>query len=53
MRMKALSHQHSIQSVTSEADLAAALRGDGKGNFNETEIRKAIRSLKIQDRNRL
>lgn len=34
-------------------DLAKALRGDGKGNFSETEVKKAVRSLKLPDRMRL
>jgi len=34
-------------------DLARALRGDGRGTFNETEVRKALRSLKMADRMRL
>ncbi|KAH8110235.1 hypothetical protein DFH11DRAFT_1690946 [Phellopilus nigrolimitatus] len=36
-----------------DVDLAAALRGDGRGNFNEPEVRKAVRALKIRDRQRL
>lgn len=34
-------------------DLGKALKGDGKGNFNEGEVRKAVRSLKMPDRMRL
>lgn len=34
-------------------DLARALRGDGKGNFNEAEVRRAVRGLKMADRMRL
>ncbi|KXN81912.1 F-box/WD repeat-containing protein 7 [Leucoagaricus sp. SymC.cos] len=36
-----------------EADLAKALRGDGKGSFNEKEIRRALRGLGREDRMRL
>ena len=36
-----------------EYDLAAALRGDGRGIFVESEVRKAVRSLKPLDRMRL
>lgn len=36
-----------------DVDLAAALRGDGRGVFNEAEVRKAVRSLKQPDRMRL
>lgn len=53
MRMKAMAHQTSVHLVNGDADLAVALRGDGKGNFNETEVRKAVRSLKLHDRMRL
>lgn len=38
---------------TEEYDLAAALRGDGRGVFVESEVRKAVRSLKPRDRLRL
>jgi len=34
-------------------DLLSALRGDGSGGFNETEVRKAIRGLSREDRMRL
>ena len=34
-------------------DIARALRGDGRGVFNETEVRRAVRSLKLPDRMRL
>ena len=34
-------------------DLLGALKGDGCGGFNETEIRKAIRGLSREDRMRL
>ena len=34
-------------------DLAKALRGDGKGNFSETDVKKAVRGLKLPDRLRL
>jgi pyrimidine and pyridine-specific 5'-nucleotidase len=34
-------------------DLARAMRGDGKGNFNDGEVRKAVRGLKMADRMRL
>ena len=33
--------------------LIGALRGDGKGEFNGTAVRKAVRSLKLADRMRL
>lgn len=36
-----------------DADLAKALRGDGKGTFSEKEIRKALRGLSREDRMRL
>ncbi|KAI5118372.1 hypothetical protein M0805_008700 [Coniferiporia weirii] len=42
-----------IRRPVEDIDLAAALWGDGRGNFNETEVRKAVRALKIQDRLRL
>ena len=34
-------------------DLSSALKGDGSGGFNETEVRKAIRGLSREDRMRL
>lgn len=34
-------------------DLASILRGDGKGGFNESDVRRAIRSLQIPERMRL
>ena len=34
-------------------DLLSALKGDGSGGFNETEVRKAIRGLSREDRMRL
>ena len=34
-------------------DLATALRGDGRGTFNEIEVRKAVRTLKMEDRQKL
>jgi len=36
-----------------DIDLASALKGDGKGNFNESNVRKAIRGLGRDDRMRL
>lgn len=36
-----------------DVDLAAALRGDGYGNFNEVEVRKAVKALKMPDRVKL
>ncbi len=36
-----------------DVNLASALRGDGKGNFDEIEVRKAVRALKLADRTRL
>ncbi|EDR09874.1 uncharacterized protein LACBIDRAFT_318148 [Laccaria bicolor S238N-H82] len=36
-----------------DVDLARALRGDGKGSFNETEVRKALRGLGREGRMRL
>ncbi|KAF9002532.1 hypothetical protein BDQ17DRAFT_1357030 [Cyathus striatus] len=36
-----------------EVDLAKALKGDGKGGFNEIEVRKALRGLTTEDRMRL
>ncbi|KAJ3575409.1 hypothetical protein NP233_g1113 [Leucocoprinus birnbaumii] len=36
-----------------DADLAKAIRGDGKGSFSEKEIRKALRGLGREDRMRL
>ena len=36
-----------------DVDLAKALRGDGKGSFNETEVRKALRGLGREGRMRL
>jgi pyrimidine and pyridine-specific 5'-nucleotidase len=34
-------------------DLPGALKGDGSGGFNETEVKKAIRGLSREDRMRL
>ncbi|KAF8532363.1 WD40-repeat-containing domain protein [Gautieria morchelliformis] len=34
-------------------DVARALRGDGRGNFNDAEVRKAVRGLRMGDRMRL
>jgi pyrimidine and pyridine-specific 5'-nucleotidase len=34
-------------------DVARALRGDGRGNFNDADVRKAVRGLKMADRMRL
>ena len=34
-------------------DVARALRGDGRGNFNDTDVRKAVRGLRMGDRMRL
>jgi len=34
-------------------DIARALRGDGRGVFHETEVRRAVRSLNLPDRMRL
>jgi len=34
-------------------NLAKALKGDGKGSFNEKEVRKALRGLSRDDRMRL
>ena len=34
-------------------DLATALRGDGRGTFDEIEVRKAVRTLKMEDRQKL
>lgn len=36
-----------------DVDLATALRGDGGGGFNETEVRRAVRMLSRDDRMRL
>jgi pyrimidine and pyridine-specific 5'-nucleotidase len=36
-----------------DADLANALKGDGQGGFNESEVKKAIRGLSRDDRMRL
>ncbi|KII85487.1 hypothetical protein PLICRDRAFT_116210 [Plicaturopsis crispa FD-325 SS-3] len=36
-----------------DADLARALRGDGNGGFNETEVRRALRGLDRDERMRL
>lgn len=52
LQMKAYTQTSSV-AQEKDVDLAAALRGDGKGNFNETEVRKAVRALKLQDRMRL
>ncbi|KAH7100036.1 hypothetical protein BKA62DRAFT_673090 [Auriculariales sp. MPI-PUGE-AT-0066] len=41
------------ESFYQDVDLAMAIRGDGRGNFNETEVKKAVRSLKQPDRMRL
>lgn len=51
LRMRAIAH--SSAQYAGDVDLAAALRGDGKGNFNDGEVRKAVRSLKLVDRMRL
>ncbi|EIW75530.1 hypothetical protein CONPUDRAFT_65952 [Coniophora puteana RWD-64-598 SS2] len=34
-------------------DLGKALKGDGKGNFNDREVRRAVRGLKREARSRL
>jgi len=34
-------------------DIARALRGDGRGAFNEIEVRRAVRALRLQDRMQL
>lgn len=34
-------------------DVARALRGDGRGNFNDADVRKAVRGLRMADRMRL
>lgn len=34
-------------------DLLKALRGDGRGSFNEVDVRKAVRGLSREDRMRL
>lgn len=52
LQMKAMTHT-SAADQGPDVDLAAALRGDGKGNFDETRVRKAVRALKLQDRMRL
>ena len=52
LRMKAMTQTVSHR-ADDDIDLATALRGDGKGNFNESEVRKAVRALKLQDRMRL
>lgn len=52
MRMRALT-QSTVKETNGDVDLASALRGDGKGNFNEAEVRKAVRALKLPDRMRL
>ncbi|EJD07855.1 uncharacterized protein FOMMEDRAFT_73579 [Fomitiporia mediterranea MF3/22] len=36
-----------------DLDLASVLRGDGRGKFNEIEVRKAVKMLKMPDRVRL
>lgn len=36
-----------------DVDLARALRGDGKGYFNEKEVKRALRGLSREDRMRL
>ncbi|EJD41852.1 hypothetical protein AURDEDRAFT_115296 [Auricularia subglabra TFB-10046 SS5] len=41
------------EALYQDIDLALALRGDGRGIFNESEVRKAVRSLKQPDRMRL
>lgn len=35
------------------AGLASALRGDGKGGFNEKDVKRAIRGLKREARTKL
>ena len=52
LQMKTLTQSSSAEKG-SDVDLATALRGDRKGNFNESEVRKAVRALKLQDRMRL
>lgn len=53
MRMTAFASRTARKENDGTIDLAAALRGDGNGVFNETEVKKAIRSLKLRDRMRL
>jgi pyrimidine and pyridine-specific 5'-nucleotidase len=38
---------------TADWDVARALRGDGRGNFNDADVRKAVRGLRMGDRMRL
>ena len=54
MRMTSLTTaRHGGRDEDVTVDLAKALKGDGKGVFNETEVKKAVRALKLQDRMRL
>ncbi|THG93814.1 hypothetical protein EW145_g8272, partial [Phellinidium pouzarii] len=46
MQMQRRTAPHALEDI----DLAAALRADGRGIFNEVEVRKAVRALKMQDR---
>lgn len=50
MQMQHASRKYQNQEAV---DLAAALRGDGRGIFDEIEVRKAVKLLKIPDRVRL
>ncbi|KAH7345326.1 hypothetical protein B0J17DRAFT_639418 [Rhizoctonia solani] len=52
-QMKSALQQPPPPSMTASIDLSALLRGDGKGGFNETEIRKAVRAMRASDRLRL
>ena len=39
--------------TTGSYDIISALRGDGKGSFDERAVRQVVRSLQIADRMRL
>ena len=54
-RMAGSMRRHGTKPSTemNDMDLISALRGDGKGEFNEIAVRKAVRSLKLADRMRL
>ncbi|CAE6530164.1 unnamed protein product [Rhizoctonia solani] len=52
-QMKSALQQPQPASMTTSIDLSALLRGDGKGGFNETEIRRAVRGMRASDRLRL
>ncbi|TDL19065.1 hypothetical protein BD410DRAFT_752507 [Rickenella mellea] len=53
LELKKTSSSSALHETEGDVDLASALRGSGRGRFVESEVRKAVRSLKLPDRMRL